>query len=123
MALTNNGTAVFLNDSYLPSGYTRPTVTKFTDWEAKYQDYVITIAKAGVEGATGAITFTALVAAITAAVNVMLDADLDIVANTVTAFVNLKSVSTNFNLTGVQYTNGVINYLCTVDIYFKTVAI
>ena len=120
MALTNNGTAVFLDASYLPAGYTKPTVTKFSDSEYKDSDVVVTIAKSTVENANAVTTFTALVAAITAAVSAIITADFDVTGNTVTAFANLKVITTNNELDGVLYTNGALNYLCTVDIFVKT---
>jgi hypothetical protein len=123
MALTNNGTAVYLTESYLPAGYTKPTVTKFSDSEYKDADVVVTIAKSTVENANKVTTFTALVAAVTAAVSAIITADFDTVDNTVTAFANLKFVDTNNDLAGVLYSNGALNYLCTVDIFVKTVAL
>lgn len=120
MALTNNGTAVFINASYLPSGYTKPTVTKVSDYEYKYSDAIITVAKSGVENATASTTFTNLVTAITTAISTMITTDFDTVGLTVTAYSNLKVVATNFDLEGVKYTNGAINYLCTCDIFVKT---
>jgi len=123
MALTNNGTAVYLTDSYLPSGYTKPTVTKFVDPEYVSRDIVVTIAKSGVENATAATTFANLVTAITAAVSAIITADYNVTGLTVTAFANLKIVTTNNELQGVLYTNGALNYLCTVDIFVKTAAL
>jgi hypothetical protein len=120
MALTNSGTAVYLVDSNLPDSYTRPTVTKFTDHEYKYTDAVMTIAKSGVEDSTSLLTFAALVTAVTAAVTTMITEDFDTVGLTVACYANLKTVSSNFNLSGVMYTDGAINYLCTVDIFVKT---
>lgn len=120
MALTNNGTAVLINESYLPSGYTKPAVTKVTGIEAKYSDYEINIAKSGVENASKVTTFTQLVAAITAAVSAMITTDFDTVGQDVDIYSNFKIVSDNFNLAGVMYTNGAVNYVCTVDIFVKT---
>ena len=123
MALTNNGTAVFLNDSYIPAGYTKPVITKFVDFEAKYPDYQVSVAKSGVENANKVTTFTALVAAVTAAVSAVVTADFNVSGLTVTCFANLKVIDHNFELDGVQYTNGAINYICTVDIFVKTAAL
>jgi len=120
MALTNKGTQVFINESYLPAGYTKPTVDKFTDFEAKYPDYEIQIAKAGVENADKVTTFTALVTAITAAVSAMITDDFNVGVLTVTCFANLKAVDHNFNLVGVLYSDGAVYYICNVDIFVKT---
>lgn len=123
MALTNNGTAVYLDASYLPAGYTKPTVTKFSDAEYISRDIVVTIAKSGVENATAATTFAALVAAVTAAVSAVITADFDVAGLTVTAFANLRIVDTNNDMAGVLYTDGALNYLCTVDMFIKTAAL
>ncbi|MCK9281352.1 MAG: hypothetical protein M0P71_12075 [Melioribacteraceae bacterium] len=123
MALTNNGTAVFILDSYLPAGYSKPVVTKVANAEYKYSDAVFSIAKSGVENATAATTFTNLVAALTVAISAMITDDFDTVGLTVSAYANLKVVTTNHNLSGVLYTNGAINYVCTVDYFVKTEAI
>lgn len=120
MALTNVGTAVYLDDANIPAGYTRPTITKFSDHEYKYENAVLTIAKSGVENANKITTFTALVAAITSAVSAMVTADYNVSALTVRAYANLKYIEDNLNMTGVLYTNGAINYICTVDIFVKT---
>jgi hypothetical protein len=123
MALTNAGTAVYLEDANLPSGYTRPTVVKFSDHEYKYENAILTIAKSGVENASKATTFTQLVSAITTAVSAMVTADYNVSGLTVGAYANLKYVDDNFNMAGVLYTNGAINYICTVDIFVKTAAL
>lgn len=123
MALTNRGTAVYLDDSLLPAGYSKPSVTKFTDHEYKASDVVVTIAKAGVDESDKATTFAALVAAVSAAVSVLIAADFDTTGLTVTAYANLKVVTHNVDLAGVLYTNGTVNYLCTVDYFVKTAAL
>ena len=123
MALTNNGTAVYIADSYIPAGYTKPSITKFTNYEAKYPDYQVSVAKTAVENADKVVTFTALVAAVTAAVSAVITADFNVGGLTVTAFANLKEISHNFTLDGVQYTNGAINFSCKVDIFVKTAAL
>ena len=123
MALVNNGTAVFIDAAYLPVGYIKPIVTKFADSEYKDADVVVTIAKSGVVNANAVTTFTALVSAITAAVSAIVTADFNVAGLTVTAFSNLKVVTTNNDLAGVLYTNGTLNYVCTVDIFVKTAAL
>ena len=123
MALTNAGTAVYLDSSLLPGGYSLPSVTKFTDHEYKASDIVLTIAKTGVDESDAAVTFAALVAAVTAAVSAYVTADYNVSGLTVNCYANLKIVTDNFNLAGVMYTTGAINYLCTVDIFVKTAAL
>jgi lipopolysaccharide export system protein LptC len=123
MALTNNGTAVYINDSYLPEGYTKPAITKFSDFEAKYPDYKININKSAVENENKITTFQNLVNAVTSAVSDIITADFNTSELTVTCFANLKVISHNFELDGVKYTNGAIIYICTVDIFVKTESI
>jgi hypothetical protein len=118
MALTHNGTAVLVSE--IPSGYTRPTVSKFTDHELKYESREINIAKSGVENATASTTFTNIITALNTAIQSLLNADIDTTGLTVTSYANLKIISTNANISGVLYTNGAVNYVCTVDIFVKT---
>ena len=120
MALTNNGTVVLVNDNKIPTGYTKPTVTTFDDQESKYVNRSITIAKSGVENSDELVTFAAIVAAVTAAVDTLINADYDVAGNTITVYSNLKDIITNASVGNVLYTDGVVNYLCTVDIFIKT---
>jgi len=123
MALTNAGTAVYLDSSLLPAGYTVPTVTKFTDHEYKAADVVLTIAKTGVDESDKVVTFTALVAAVTVAVSAYVTADYNVSGLTVNCYANLKVIAHNLDMAGVLYTTGAVNYLCTVDIFIKTAAL
>lgn len=120
MALSNKGTVVSINDNKIPTGYTKPTVVTFDDSESKYINREISIAKSGVENAVEVTTFTALVAAITAAVTALITADYDISGNTVDVYTNAKDIITNASVGSVLYTDGAVNYLCTVDIFVKT---
>ena len=118
MALTHNGTAVLISD--VPSGYTRPTVSKFTDSESKYINREISIAKSGVENATESVTFTAIITALNTAIETLINADYNTSGLTVTSYANLTALTTNAILGSVLYTNGAVNYLCVVDIFIKT---
>lgn len=118
--LTHNGTVVSIAQANLPTGYTKPDITEFDDYEQEYTSRTITIAKSVVEEATALATFTALVAQLNTDIETLLTADFNVAALTVTSFANLKSVSTNNSLSGVLYTSGVLNYLCVVDIFVKT---
>jgi|TARA_R100000501_G_C2619610_1_gene112933 hypothetical protein len=60
MAITNNGVVNSLPASQIPSGYTRPTVTTFTDWQYK-RTLTLTVLKATVENATRATTMTNII--------------------------------------------------------------
>ena len=118
--LTNNGTLVNIPQAELPTGYTKPDVTEFTDFEQKYTSRTITIAKSVVETATALATFEALMVQLNTDIETLLAADFNVATLTVTAYSSLKSVSTNNTLSNVLYTNGVLNYLCVVDIFVKT---
>lgn len=120
MALTNNGTKVSISASELPSGYTKPTVTEFDDYENTYTSRTITITKSTVENATASTTFSNLVTQLNTDIETLINADFDTTGNTVTVWSNLRSVSTNNSLSGVLYTNGALSYNCLVDIFIKT---
>lgn len=118
--LTFNNTRVDLGASELPSGYTKPTITTFTDYEAKYSSYAITMTKASVENASASTTFTAILAALNVQLSAVLTADLNTATATITAYAVLKTLRTNTNVDEVFYTNGTTNYLLVVDIFYKT---
>ena len=119
MAITNNGTKVSVPSGKLPSGYTKPTVVEFTDYEQKYTAHSFTVAKSTVENADKATTLAALVAAVNVLVTAVITFDF-VAANTVTAYADLKDYRTNMVIGEDLLTNTVTNYICTVDIYAKT---
>jgi len=119
MAITNNGTIVTVPDGQLPSGYTKPTVTTFSDAETTYENRSFTVAKSAVENAVKVTTMTALVAAINAAVDALLANDF-VASNTVTAYADLKSYRTDQIFPEKLLTDAVVNYICIVDVYVKT---
>jgi hypothetical protein len=119
MALTNNGTKVSVNSSKLPTGYTKPTITEFSDNEGKYEQ-TLTVAKSTVENATATTTMAAIVTAVNTAIGVQVTADFDVATNDVTIYSDITAITTNNNLSGVLFTNGTLNYLVTVVTYFKT---
>ena len=118
--LTHNGTVVSIPAAELPSGYSKPAVTEFSDYEQKYTSRTMTIVKAGVDEATALATFTALMVQLNTDIETLLSADFTIASLTVTSYAVLKSVTTNANLAGVLYTTGAVNYVLTVDIFVKT---
>ena len=78
MAIVNNGTKNSLPAAKLPTGYTVPTVTTFTDWEYK-RTLTLSVLKATVEqaqvaaiAATGTVTCASVLAADTVTVNGLL---------------------------------------------------
>jgi hypothetical protein len=123
MAIVNRGIRVNVDSDLLPVGYTKPTVTTFADYEYVKKNVLLTIDKASVDDAVAATTMTALVAALVTAMAADVDVDFDIVANTVTIYGTLEEITTNFNLAGVLYTTGSVNYIGRVTIYIKTVVI
>lgn len=120
MALTHNGTRIDVNPNSIPTGYTKPTISTFDDWESNYDQRVFTIAKAGVENAVDDVTFTALVAQLNTDIEILINADYDTGVLTVTSWAKATIFKTNNDLDGVLYTNGALNYLVTVTIYIKT---
>lgn len=119
MAITNNGTVVSVKDSALPTGYTKPTVTEVdADWT---QNVTISVAKSGVENATPATAFAAIVSAITSAVDSILSNDF-VSSNTVTAHTEFLSISDNQDVddnTDVAYSTTAESYSCVCRIFVK----
>lgn len=118
--LTHNGTVVSVAQASLPTGYTKPTVSEFTDYEQKYISRTMTIAKADVEQSAALATFTALMVQLNADIEALLTADFNIATLDVTSYAVLNSVSTNNDLANALYTDEALNYLCVIDIFVKT---
>ena len=59
MAITNNGTRNSLPTAKLPTGYTAPTITTFTDWLYR-RTLTLSILKATVDEATSSATMDAI---------------------------------------------------------------
>lgn len=118
MALTNNGTQVLIPTAQLPIGYTKPTVTTFTDYE--YEGSVtFTVAKSTVENATEATTVTALVAAVNTLLTGKVTADY-IGTQTVVCYGQITNITTNQRVTADMYNDTVNNYLVTVKYFVKS---
>lgn len=125
MAITNNGTVNSLTDNEVPAGYTRPTVTTFTDWTDE-GTRVLTVLKATVENATATTTMANIIAdaaiGITKQVTDILAAER-LASATVTAYADLIGLTNNFsdiNGAGVYLQATAASYQCTVKIYTKT---
>lgn len=124
MALTHNGVKNSLTESQMPTGYTRPTVTTFSDWEW-VRTKVFTIAKANVENATASTTMTNLINDATYGLDALVEAEISNdfdVTNTVTAWSDWVTLTTN--QTPLDATSDWLNttaesYVCTVKIYVK----
>lgn len=124
MAITNNGTVNSIQVGNLPTGYTRPTVTTFSDYEYK-RTLTLNVLKATVETATGAATMTAIIAnatiGITKQITDILAADY-LATATVTAYADLTHLTHNLaaiNGSGDYLKNIALSYVCTVDLYVK----
>ena len=126
MAITNNGCVNSLPASQLPSGYTRPTVTTFTDWEYK-RTLTLSVLKSTVENATRATTMTNIRENGTIGLNKQI---VDIIATdfiaseTVTTYGDWTTLSNNFvdvTGTGTALTDTAASYTCTVILYVKSV--
>lgn len=124
MAITNNGTKVSAPDEQLPSGYTRPTITTFTDHEY-YRRVVLSVLKSTVENATATTTMANIIGngtiGVTKQVTDLVTADA-ISSNTVTIYADIVKIEDNSTpqSTGNFFKNAAASYNVTVDIYWKT---
>ncbi len=116
MAFTNNGTIVSVPAGQVPSGFTAAAVAEVASTQPGYVNQIITVLKAGVEDADKVVTFTALVAAITAAVSIIAQADLDDIGNTIVVSADFKSYRSNMIFAEDLLTDTVQSYKCVVDI-------
>jgi len=123
MAITNNGTKVSLSTNFLPSGYTAPSTTTFTDYEY-VRNITLSVTKATVENATKATTLTNIVDDVTVGIDKQITDILaaDYLATaTVTAFTELYKIDSNIEAgTGSDfYNNTAVSYTCYVRLYVK----
>ena len=125
MAITNNGTVNNLPAAQLPSGYTLPVVTTFSDYQY-VRTLNLTILKATVENATPSTTMTNIITNGTIGVNKQVQ---DIIAaafissETVTTYASLDSLSTNQSQNSddeVWLDNIAQSYTATVKLYIKS---
>lgn len=119
MALVQNGVKVDLASSYVPSGYTLPTVTTFTD-NTWFYEQTISVDKTTVDDPDEAVTMAAIVADITTQINVILNADFTVATLTVTAYCSFYEISSNLSLSDNFYTNDATSYECKIRMYVKT---
>lgn len=124
-AITLNGTKNSLPAGQLPSGYTRPAVTSFTDF--KYMRVLtINVSKDSVQNASASTTMTNIFTHANVGINhqitTILAADFNSSA-TVTAYGDLIELNTNMkDVSGgsVALTNTAVSYVCKVILYIKT---
>ena len=124
MAITNNGTKNSLPEDDLPTGYTRPTVTTFADYEY-VRNLTLSVLKSTVENATPATTMANIIADATIGITKQID---DILAAdflgsaTVTAYADWVSISHNLATisgAGDYLDNIAFSYECTLKLYVK----
>lgn len=126
MAITNNGAVNNLPESQIPSGYSRPEVTTFTD--SQYTRVLsLSVLKATVENATRSITMTNIREDATVGINKQI---VDIIAadfvasETVTTYARWTELDNNFtdiSGTSTVMTDTAASYVCTVILYIKSV--
>ena len=124
--ITNNGTKNSLVAGQIPTGYTRPTVTEFSDEQLIY-DVVFSVLKVTVDESDPAVTMAAIIADATIGITKQVDdylAATFIASQTVTAWTDWTALKTNMSPvsgTDPYLTDVVTNYECTVKIYIKSV--
>jgi len=124
MAIVNNGTKVNLGS--LPTGYTAPVITTFTDHEYE-RVLTLTVLKATVENADPAVTLANIIANATVGIDKQIT---DIIAGeflstpSVTAYSEMRLLSNNYaNLSksGAYLTTEPAKYIVIVKVYIKSV--
>lgn len=124
MATTNNGTKNSLDSGQIPSGYSRPSVTTFTDYEFT-STRTLTVLKATVDESTATVTMAAIIANGTIGLTKQVDDIMTAMgADTVTTTVYAiwTGLTNNFANTvgsGDHLTTAAMSYSCTVTIYAK----
>lgn len=124
MAITNNGTVNGLVAAALPSGYTLPTVTTFTDYQYS-RTLSLSVLKSTVENATATTTMANIIANATVGITKQITdiLALDYLATaTVTAYAEITHLT--LNLAEVHgnadyLKNTAASYVCTVQLYVK----
>lgn len=121
MAITNNGTKNSLPIGQLPSGYSRPAVTEFSD-EEYVNELNLTVLKSTVENVSGSVTMGAIITALSVQIDAILAGDY-IATQTVDAWADLISI--DHNLRGLSgdsdwLKNVALSYNCKVKLYVKT---
>lgn len=120
MALTVNGIRLQIDASELPSGFLKPTVATFDDFQYT-RTFQLSVVKSSVENATPATTVMGLVSSLQTQLTTEL-ADFDN-TETVLAYGDLVGVKINIDQRDKQNTNfwdnTAITYSCTVIAYVK----
>lgn len=125
MPLTNAGTLVKLPTSRIPTDYTLPTVSSFTDWEYESSERTLTVLKATVQDSDKATTLANILANATIGINKqvtdLVTAEFDTTAD-VTCYAVLTGIDSNVAASASNdfYTDTAMSYLCTVKFYVKS---
>lgn len=125
MALTHNGTVVQLPTSRVPSGYTLPTVSTFTDYEYESSERTLEVLKSTVQNSDRATTLQNIIDNATIGLDKQIEdlisAEFD-VTNTVTSYAVLTMIDSNQAASGSNdfYTDTAMSYSCTVKFYVKS---
>ena len=125
MALTHNGTVVQLPTSRIPSGYTLPSTSTFTDWEYESSERTLTVLKSTVQDSDRATTLQNIIDNATIGIDKQVEdlitAEAD-VTNTVTSYAVLTMIDSNQGASGTNdfYTDTAMSYQCTVKFYWKS---
>lgn len=125
MAIVNSGTKVTVPSDKLPAGYTRPTVTTFSDFEYT-KTATLTVDRATVYSATKTTTMANILSngaiGVTKQVTDLITADF-IAASAVTIYTELYDIDTNLkiNQAGDAFSNVDDKFICYVKIYVKSV--
>lgn len=120
MAISNLGAINELPTSQLPSGYTKPVVATFSNYEY-VRSITLNVLKATVETSSAATTMAAIFNNATVGINKQI---VDIIAAdylataAVTTYGSLQALSLN---TDDYLTNAAVNYKCVVKIYVKAI--
>ena len=111
---TNNGTAVGVPTSQLPTGYTPIAVTAVTGF---YKQLTIDVLKS-VAAATATLTWAAIIADIDSQVDTYIQARFA-VTDTVVYYTNLTAIRLNNRINENAYTDVADKYICTCDVYVE----
>lgn len=124
MSTTNNGTRNRLPGSSLPSGYSRPSVTTFTDYEWTSKQ-TLSVLKATVDETDPDDTMQAIIANGTIGISKQVDDIMTAMgadAVTTTVYTDWNGLSNNYvspSGGGDHLTDTAASYACTVTIYAK----
>lgn len=124
MAIVNNGAKNSQRANQIPSGYTRPVITEFQDFEY-VRRFNLEIDKITVDNATPATTLTNIYDDAAVGINKQITdiiAATYIATQTVTTWVDVLSVTTNQeNNTSTDFYNAdATDYVATVILYIKS---